>query len=268
MNVMDLAGARCSAGYFNSIYAFTRRRTATLTVGHDWEIVCFDKEGTVQTQEGEYPVVPGSVICLRHGETWQVTLPCRWYYFRLDDTPSEMTGLLEQYGRLLTVDASGQVQDLMRRITVSCRENNALDVTAQVLSLLSLLQRENKLEARISQGTHTKMQEAIRVGVEYMQQHYREKCTLKEIAAHAGRSPIYFHDVFRETMGMTPYEYIAQLRVEAAKQALLLTDDDPAEIAQNMGFCSQSYFNFVFKKATGTTPLHYRRAAAQEYLQD
>ena len=266
MNVIDLAGARCSAGYFNSVYAISRRRTATLTTTHGWEILCFDTEGTVSFPEGDYPVAPGSVLCLRRGEEWRVTLPCRLYYVRLDCLPEKVVELLEQYGRLVTVDLSGRVRDLMCQIAVSSRQANVLDCSARLLSLLALLQQENKFEKRISQGTRLKMQDSIRAGMEYMQQHYCEKCTLKEIAAYAGRSPIYFHDVFSETMGITPYEYIAQLRVDAAKKALLLTDEDPADIAARIGFCSQSYFNFVFKKAVGTTPLNYRRAAAQEYL--
>lgn len=266
MNVIDLAGARCSAGYFNSVYAISRRRTATLTVAHGWEILCFDTEGTVSLPEGDYPVAPGSVLCLHQGEEWRVTLPCRLCYVRLDSLPEKVADLIEQYGRLVTVDLSGRVRDLMCQIAVSSREANVLDCSARLLSLLSLLQQENKLEKRISQGTRLKMQDSIRAGMEYMQQHYCEKCTLKEIAAYAGRSPIYFHDVFSETMGITPYEYIAQLRVEAAKKALLLTDEDPSDIADRIGFCSQSYFNFVFKKAVGTTPLNYRRAAAREYL--
>jgi iron complex transport system substrate-binding protein len=118
----------------------------------------------------------------------------------------------------------------------------------------------------IAAGASQKTQQAVRLGLAYIREHFREKCTLKEIAAASGRSPIYFHDVFKEIMNVTPYEYIAELRLEEAKRQLTLTDLDPAIIAEQCGYCSQSYFNFVFKKSTGMTPLHFRRAKAASYL--
>lgn len=266
MNVIDLAGVRLSAGYFNSKYAISRRRAAVLTCLHGWELICFDTEAKVSVEGLEYEVAGGSVLCLRPGEEWRVTLPCRWYYVRMDHLPDAVERLLGTFDRQPAKNCADQVREHIIEISLAQQSGDALDCTAKLLNLLSLLQKQNEIEQRVAQGVRLKTQEAIRAGLEYICRHYREKCTLKEIAAYAGRSPVYFHDVFSEAMGMTPYEYIAQLRLEEAKKALLLTDEDPADIAERLGFCSQSYFNFAFKKALGTTPLNFRRAAAEEYL--
>jgi AraC-like DNA-binding protein len=139
---------------------------------------------------------------------------------------------------------------------------------AALLSLISALDAQQRHMVCWDSGASRKMRDSLRAGLAYIQEHYREKCTLNEIAAHAGRSPIYFHDVFQQVMGVTPYEYIAQLRLAEAKRRLTMTDEDPVDIAQSCGFCSQSYFNFVFKKAMGMTPLNYRRRAAAKYLEN
>ncbi len=267
MNVINLAGVRLAAGYFNSVYAFPRRRTTTLTCCGGWELLCFDTEATVFVAQEEYKIPAGGVLCLRPDEEWRVTLPCRWYYVRMDHLPDAMGELVQTFGRLPAVSNVDCVRECMIEISLAQREGDVLQCTAKLLSLLSLLQKENEIEVRMSEAHRSKTKEAIRAGLDYIREHYREKCTLKEIAAHAGRSPIYFHDVFSEIMGLTPYEYIAQLRLEEAKRLLLMTDQDPADIAENIGFCSQSYFNFVFKKAVGTTPLNFRRAASGEYIE-
>lgn len=268
MKVINLAGVRLSAGYFNSTYAFTRRRTACLTCRKGWELICFDSDVKVSLAEGEYELSVGDVLCLRPNEEWRVSLPCRMYYVCMDHLPLAMEQLLEAFGRLPAERDSDQVRQYMMDISKAQCEGNVLQCTAHLLSLLSLLEKQNEVSVRVNEGGRTKTQEAIRLGLEYMREHYCEKCTLKEIASYAGRSPIYFHDIFSEVMGITPYEYIAQIRLEQAKNRLLMTDEDPADIAENIGFCSQSYFNFVFKKATGMTPLNFRRAASEAYLTD
>lgn len=268
MKAIDLGGMRLFAGYFNSAYALGRRRTVTLTCRKGWELICFDSEVTVFLPEGEYDLSTDSVLCLRPGEEWRVSLPCRMYYVCADGLPEELERLMQTTGRLPAAAPVDRVREYMADIALAQREGDALSCTAKLLSLLSLLQKESKARARLSEVGSAKTREALRLGLEYIRAHYREKCTLKDIAAVSGRSPIYFHDVFSEVIGMTPYEYIAQLRLEEAKRRLLTTDEDPADIAEAIGFCSQSYFNFVFKKATGMTPLNFRRAASGEYLSD
>ena len=58
---------------------------------------------------------------------------------------------------------------------------------------------------------------------------------------------------------MSTQEFIVRTRVQAASDALLLTDKSLADIALAHGFCDQSAFCRRFSEHTGETPLKYRQ---------
>lgn len=52
--------------------------------------------------------------------------------------------------------------------------------------------------------------------------------------------------------------YVTAVKMDEAKRLLEVTKKTPAEIAEVLGYSSQSYFQSVFKKSTGKTPGEYR----------
>ena len=82
---------------------------------------------------------------------------------------------------------------------------------------------------------------------------------IAEIAIVVGMSPYYFSRLFRQSMGLSPHEYLTQRRLEVAKQMLKKTNLPIVEIAADVGFNSQSHFITLFKQQVGTTPLKYRK---------
>ena len=61
-------------------------------------------------------------------------------------------------------------------------------------------------------------------------------------------------------MGTSFKEYVNCLRVKKAKE-LLISKMSVIEIAERVGYNNVTYFNKVFKKETGKTPLEYRKSA-------
>lgn len=265
MNV-KLDGVACVAGFFNSQHATCARRANAVRRADAFEIECVDSDGgQLYINEQPYEIKKGMILCLRPGDECRVPLPYRAYYLRLTDQDGDLTGRMSGWDRVFSVRRAQDTAECIRRIAEAQSKGDDVLVAALVLGLISELEHEYGRECRIDLGARKKMRDSIRAGIEYIEEHYREKCTLGQIAQHADRSPIYFHDVFQDVMGMTPYEYIAKLRLDEAKRRLALTDEDPSSIAEYCGFCSQSYFNYVFKKATGITPLNFRRRAAAYY---
>ena len=265
VKLMKIEDMNCRAGYFNSQYAPLGRRSTVSGKAVAWELLLCDTQGTVCMNGMAYAVEAGCVVCLHPGDEWKISLPCRASYVRMGSA-DELTARMQGWARVFAVRDAGAVKTAMGDITLAQQKQDTLACAAALLSLIALLDKEQQRDAQLEAGSRKKMRDSIRAGIEYIEEHYREKCTLNQIAAYADRSPIYFHDAFGDVMGMTPYEYIAQLRLEEAKRLLSLTDMDPCDIAEYCGFCSQSYFNFVFKKAMGMTPLNFRRTAAVQYL--
>lgn len=95
---------------------------------------------------------------------------------------------------------------------------------------------------------------------EYMSAHCAEALTLDEIAAEVHMSKYNFCRAFKKQYAATPFEYLLQLRVLAAKQLLASRRDlSVAQIAVKVGFSDAGYFIKCFKKLEHITPLEFRK---------
>jgi AraC family transcriptional regulator len=83
--------------------------------------------------------------------------------------------------------------------------------------------------------------------------------TITELAAVANMSPHHFSLRFKRSVGVAPHQWVVRARVREAERLLRARSMSVAEVALALGFASQTHFTDVFRRATGTTPRHYRR---------
>jgi len=93
---------------------------------------------------------------------------------------------------------------------------------------------------------------------EYLRANVRRNVRLEELARLNGLSKAYAIRSFRRVVGMPPYEWLLQLRIEEAK-ALLQAGRAISEVALEFGFADQSHFHRRFKSVTGMTPAAYAK---------
>jgi AraC family transcriptional regulator len=106
-----------------------------------------------------------------------------------------------------------------------------------------------------SDGLSTKkLQQAI----DYIQAHLDEKLSLELIATELNLSVHYFCQLFTQSIGIPPYKYVLQQRVDRAKQLLKQSQISLSEIALDCRFSNQSHLNRHFTKLTGIAPKKYR----------
>lgn len=94
---------------------------------------------------------------------------------------------------------------------------------------------------------------------EWIAEHAAEDVTVADVAAHVHLHPHYAMTLFREALGVTIGEYLAQCRIGRAKHLLLTTDRSIAAIAHDSGFGSMSQFYARFQRQTGRAPAAFRR---------
>ncbi|MBD2847864.1 helix-turn-helix transcriptional regulator [Paenibacillus sp. IB182496] len=124
-----------------------------------------------------------------------------------------------------------------------------LQTQAIILELLCLFGRE-LTHSRYSPRKHAVVQELQR----FIHTRYDQRLTLERLAAHVDRTPNYICTLFKDMTGQSPIEYINQIRVNAAHELLLNTEQTVTDIAEQVGFSDPYYFNRVYKKMYGLPP--------------
>jgi AraC family transcriptional regulator len=98
----------------------------------------------------------------------------------------------------------------------------------------------------------------LRLVIEYIQTHLSHDLQLAELAALAGLSPHYFTQLFRQSIGQSPHQYVLAQRIERAKRLLRNRSLSALDIALCLGFADASHFSKVFRRCVGSTPSGYR----------
>lgn len=90
--------------------------------------------------------------------------------------------------------------------------------------------------------------------ITYVNTHYREDLSNKQLASMAGYHEYHLNRLFLRYTGQTVHQYILSRRLEEAKRLLIATNLPLSEIAELTGFNSCSHFSAYFKKANGISP--------------
>ncbi|MPZ20660.1 MAG: AraC family transcriptional regulator [Luteitalea sp.] len=93
---------------------------------------------------------------------------------------------------------------------------------------------------------------------DHVREHYAERLTIAEAARIAGMSRPQFMKTFKKVAGMTLVAYLNHVRLSNGSRLLRETGLTIAEIASEVGFSDQSYFDKRFKRAFGRSPREFR----------
>jgi AraC-like DNA-binding protein len=96
--------------------------------------------------------------------------------------------------------------------------------------------------------------------VERIRSGYDQPVQVSELAASAGLSVYQFEQRIRRIFQLTAGQLIQKIRMDAAVEQLLESDDSVATIAMKCGYSDQSAFARKFRETAGLSPLGYRRA--------
>jgi AraC-like DNA-binding protein len=86
-----------------------------------------------------------------------------------------------------------------------------------------------------------------------------EPLTLQTLADIAMLSPYHFNRVFHQITGIPPGQFLAALRLDAAKRLLLTTDLSVTDVCFDVGYNSLGTFTTHFRQLVGLPPSHLRR---------
>ncbi len=96
--------------------------------------------------------------------------------------------------------------------------------------------------------------------IEYLKQNYQQNLTVDTLAEMTKTSRWQYVKLFKKQTGQVPSQYLNQVRIDKAKELLVMTDNKLHTIADHIGYSNEYYFNRRFKQSVGITPGQYRRS--------
>ena len=95
--------------------------------------------------------------------------------------------------------------------------------------------------------------------VEWIDQNFNKHISLEKLAEVGHGSPYHLQRTFKRLKGMSPLEYIQQVRIDKAIHFLMTTNKTISNIGMAVGLSNTPYFITLFKNKTGFTPVEYRK---------
>ena len=90
--------------------------------------------------------------------------------------------------------------------------------------------------------------------INYIDAYLEHDLSLSQLAEVVQMSSHYFCQLFKQSTGLSPHQYVIRCRIERAKNLLLKQQQTIAEVARSVGFTDQSHFHRHFKRFVGVTP--------------
>lgn len=231
------------------------------TTAERWIDGCFQKEFL---NKGDTAVIPASTL---HRSTWRQQIQFMFVAF-------EPT-LMRQVGQELVnpdcielIPHFATVQDpLIEGILLNLKEElesggigGSLYVDQLKTTLaLHLLRKYCTCTPRIATYSDGLPKYKLQRALEYINAHLEQDIQLADLAELLGMSRYYFVRLFKQSMGVTPYQYVLQQRIERAKVLLRHRERAISNIALECGFANQSHFTKHFRQFTGRTPKAYQQ---------
>lgn len=188
--------------------------------------------------------------------------PWDFYWFHYNGTASHIYYNLYNSNGLYFhhLDPSDKDTELIKKITRLSSKynlNRDLKVSQEITGLMTrfILEKRKNIFTDASKTT-----EKLNRAVTYMAEHLTEKITVEDIANSVYLSTYHFVRSFKKQTGLTPYEYLINLRINKAKDLLISTDDSLDTIAVNSGFTDSKNLIYNFKRIVNLTPKEYRKS--------
>ena len=145
-----------------------------------------------------------------------------------------------------------QIMKLMRGDGRTAAITQSLELQSELYRLFSLLIRgEQDRDDPAGSGWLDK-------SLEYIELHSAEGISVQDVAAYAGVNRTYFSTYFAKHVGISPIEYLTQVRMDKAISLLQQSTATITEIAYSLGYPNLFAFTRAFKNYTSMSPTAYR----------
>lgn len=140
-------------------------------------------------------------------------------------------------------------------------DSHELAIKSHIFAIWDLYYQNATVKSQLNDTVLFNM-ERLKPVLQFIHENYSYDITLAELAGLIPMSEGQFCRMFKQTMKVTPVQYIMRYRIIQSCHLLLDTDKKIGEIANLSGFNNISYYNRLFLQTIGCTPKHYRTSTS------
>lgn len=223
------------------------------------KMYCFirtiDGSGVIRTQHGNIRLEQNSYIVLPRKEILEYHSDFKiWSYYWVDFIWAD--GMPDHSGRKMYTEFTEYEKSMFQELlTVGAQHPDEIRYINGIFLhyLFHLYFHSDKREKQ--QTRSVQFSEVCA----YIEQKLYSRLTVQEIADFFNVSTRRIHQIFRENSGLSPKQYVSNLKIEKAKQLLTRTSIPIAGIADVLGYDSPYHFSAVFRKKEGLAPSEFRK---------
>ena len=117
------------------------------------------------------------------------------------------------------------------------------------------------LSRKYSQISIPKAKSLVRIGkaIHFIETNLYNNIYIQQLADLSFMSIRNFQRIFKEATGLSPNDYLLELRIQHASKLLTETDSAIYSVSEQVGISDWFYFSKAFKKKFGVSPLAYRK---------
>ena len=226
-----------------------------------------DGKGEFNIQGQRFPVKPNDFVIINpqveHTELSSPDEPLEYIVLGINGLSfSNLTPVSEGGHPFSFFNLRDEQKDILRYLNAMVQEATSQQMSyelvchnlLEILLIKSLRHQHFDLEV----GKQSKATKDISFIKHYLETYYHESIQLEDLASMTHLSRFYISHSFKKEIGMSPMEYLIDIRIKESKILLRTTNYSISQVADIVGFTTPTYFSKQFRKSTGISPTDYR----------
>ncbi len=213
--------------------------------------------------KGDLSITPGGMPFFARWDSddrfMQIRISSYFLQSVAEETLNTNPDCLEVISEFKTRDP--QIEAMSMMLLSELKENLGaklyIDSLVNVLAV-HLLRRYSTTQPRLAIYEGGLSERQLLQVLEYINEYLDREIKLANLARLLDMSQFHFSYLFKRSLGIPPYQYLLQQRIERAKELLKQKERSIMDIALECGFNSHSHLSKQFRQLTGMTPKAYR----------
>lgn len=214
----------------------------------------------VTLQAGDVFILPKGVPCFYQADSKEP-----WSYFWLGLSGIKIRAMLS--GSILSTQnylrqvQGGKFCQSLHNLFDAAHSPSSLtnDILIEALLYYTFYNLNIEYPTKRRKNSATK-DEQLRAAITYLRQNFEDSSlSIIDLCNKMDLSRSYLYTLFKNNLGLSPQQFLINLRMEQAKEYLANTDNTIQEISRIIGYNDEFTFSKAFKKYSGFSPKIYRQ---------